>query len=50
MYMQKENKDSFVIVRVTKREKEYLHKLAKKAGKRFSHFVRINLGLEDDND
>ncbi len=41
------NKTSFIIVRVTDIEKEYLIKLAKKANiKKLSKFVRQMLGLQ----
>lgn len=42
----KQNKCSFVIVRVTDLEKEYLKKMAKKAKLKFSNFVRATLGLQ----
>lgn len=41
----KENKASFIIVRVTESEKEYLKKQAKKFGKKFSTYIRVALGL-----
>lgn len=39
------NKTSFVIIRVTKTEKEYLIKMALKAKMKFSQFIRITLEL-----
>lgn len=42
----KENKTSFIIVRVTRLEKEYLVKMAKKSKAKFSDFIRTYLGLE----
>ena len=42
----KENRTSFIIVRVTEMEKDYLKKMAIKAKKRFSAFIRKTLGLE----
>jgi len=43
--MKKENKSSFIIVRVTKEEKS---SLLKKAGKNLSRFVRSLLGLSNE--
>lgn len=39
------NKTSFIIVRVTDLEKDYLRKMALKAKQRFSNFIRCTLGL-----
>jgi len=44
--MNKQNKDSFIIVRVKYTEKESLKKLAKKAKQKFSSFIRFTLGLK----
>ena len=41
----KENKTSFVIIRVTDPEKAYLKKMAEKAKQKFSNFIRATLGL-----
>ena len=43
--MKKENKICFIIVRVTKAEKESLLKKALKAKIKFSNFIRETLGL-----
>lgn len=43
--MKKENKISFVIIRVTKKEKDQLLKLAQKTKYKFSDFIRNKLGL-----
>lgn len=44
--MKKDNKEAFVIVRVTLVEKESLQKKAKKFGKKFSSYIRVVLGLD----
>lgn len=42
----KENKTDFIIVRVTKQEKESLKSSALKLKQRFSVFIRLALGLK----
>ena len=39
----KENKTDFIIIRITKKEKEALKR---EAGRKFSQFIRRKLGLE----
>lgn len=44
--MQRARKTSFIIVRVTTMEKEYIQKMAIKAKKKLSAFIRFTLRLE----
>lgn len=44
--MKKENKEAFVIIRVTAVEKESLQKAAKRAHRKFSAYIRLVLGLD----
>jgi hypothetical protein len=42
----KQNKNSFIIIRVTDSEKKELQQKAKTVAKRFSVFIRMLLGLK----